>query len=292
MIKTGILGTTETACNYAGIIKQSPNFELTGCFSPDYNKTKSFASDFNLLAYPSAEALFNYADALIITEFSPDFLTITEKALKNFKHVLITNPFLAGLEEINYLRKLSEESGVLMQISGGFKFQPIASEVENKGCFFADLKHSFDRKNNVWSGFKYMQILLNDISLLLTLLKGIPKKISSNSWELCDFNPEVLTVRIELDNGCVANLLVSTIESSNNFELNVYGTEGILKFGKMHSDIFERNSDIVFELNHFSKNIENSYFTTQHHDIMFQALNLVHGIKVKSSRYFSINIPD
>ncbi|NJK94566.1 MAG: Gfo/Idh/MocA family oxidoreductase [Bacteroidales bacterium] len=142
MIKTGILGTSETANFYATILKNSDSFELTGCFSPDYDKAKTFAANFGQIAYPTAEALFKYADVLIITDFSPDFLNITTKALKNFKHVLVTNPFLAGLDEIQYLRKLSEESRVIFQIAGGFNYNPYISGFINKTGYLAELKHS------------------------------------------------------------------------------------------------------------------------------------------------------
>lgn len=293
MIKTGILGTSETANLFAGALKESENFELTGCFSPDYTKSKLFASEHNLVAYPSAEAMFNYADALIITDFSPDFLINTEKSLKAFKHILITNPFLAGIEEIQHLRKLSEESGVLMQIAGGFKFKSILP-TDCKSYYFADLKHTFSPNNNIYLSQKLLESLLYDISLLLILLKGVPKKVNNNAWDINGKSTDLLSARIELDNGNVANILLNQLTEKNSFILNLYGNEGLTTFESEFSGKEMGECDkcsVKHELAHFGKSIKNHNLDSVHNDIMFQALELAHNIKSKTSRNLAVNFP-
>lgn len=294
MIKTGILGTSETATLFAANIKELGKFELTGCFSPDYNKSKAFGATFGLIAYPSIDALFKYTDALIITDFSPDFLCITEKSLKNFKHVLISNPFLAGLEEILHLRKLSEESRVMMQIVGGFRYHQLSLKLENKSCYFSDLRHSFVKGMNICTGSKFMEFLLHDVSLTLSLLKGVSKKAITSAWDKCGNNPDLVSTRLDLDNGCTANILLSQVEDENKFALTLYSSEGVSKF---EFDPFGQDMDamkshsIIYELEHFASSIQ-SRSTASHNDIMFQSLELVHNIKTKAIRQFSSNIQE
>lgn len=289
MIRTGILGTSETAYNYANTIKESGNFELTGCFTPDYNDSKEFAAQFGLIAYPSVEALFNYTDALVVTDFCPDFLPITEKALKNFKHILITNPFLIGFEELQHLRKLSNESGVTMQIGGGFKFQAILSDYNIQNCYFADLKHSI-KPENINSGARYMELLLHDISLLLIILKGIPKKLNLSFWDESGNNPDFMSARIDLDNGCAANLLLNQKGNENSFNLSLYSNNGISKYDNNY--LLKSNSveSIINELDHFYSCIESDYSTSTHNDIIFKAMELAYTIKTKTFRCDAINI--
>lgn len=287
MIKTGILGTSESAALFAAILKKSEIFKLTGCFSPDYSKSKTFASQFGLVAYPSAEALFNYADALIITDFAPDFLSTTEKAIKSFKHILITNPFLAGLEEIQHLRKLSEESGVILQIAGGFKYNHLFTEVGSRNLFYADLKHTFKAGVNICHSPGFMEHLLNDISLLLILLKGVSKKTGISAWELCSPECLVISVRIELDNGNIANVLISQLENIDDFNLHLYGADGLLSFNL--SERLDKTSSVEGELIHFKNNITNTDTTSFYNDIMFQALELTHRIKMKTFQNFAVN---
>jgi hypothetical protein len=287
MIKTGILGTSESAALYAGILKNSEIFELTGCFSPDYSKSKTFASQFGLVAYPSAEAIFNYADTLIITDFSPDFLLTTEKAIKNFKHILITNPFLAGLEEIQHLRKLSEESGVIMHIAGGFKFNHLFTKTGSTNIFYADLKHTFPACFNICQSSGFMEHLLNDISLLLFLLKGMSKKTSISAWEICSSECVVIPVRIELDNGNIANILISQMEDKEDVNLHLYGADGLRSFNLQER--LDKTSSVEGELIHFENNITNRHTNSSHNDIMFQALELTHRIKMKTFQNFAVN---
>lgn len=291
MIKTGIIGTSETACNYATIIRDSGDLELTGCFSPDYSRNKDFASLFNLVAYPSLEALFNYADALIITDFAPGFIPFTEKALKNFKHILITNPFLAGFEEIQYLRKISEESGVTMQIAGGFKFHSILKDCKDKISYFADLKHSFNSSKDK-NGARYMDFLLQDISLLLTILKGMHKKVSVSSWDLNGRNPDFMSARIDLDNGFAANILINQMENKKSFTLDLFNNDGVCSYNDCNSDLTTSSEleSISIELGHFIQSITNHCSPSNHNDIMFQSLELVHTIKAKTIRPTTANI--
>lgn len=291
MIKAGILGASSTADLYARILKMSGIFDLTGCYTPD--SQNSFSSKYNLLIYPSAEILFNSCDALIITDFAPDFLAYAEKAIKNFKHILITHPFLAGLDEIDYLRKLSEESGVFMQIAGGFSFQNISAENEN--CLLADLKHSFGSEVKSCSTPFFMEYLLRDLALVLTLLKGMPKKTGIYSWETQELKNDLISVRIELDNGSIANLLLGDLEKSDHFVLNLYRTDGVKSFESDHlSEEFNTTRVISTqrELEHFEQSIRNRYQSSFHDDIMFQALELSHRIKAKTIRNSVANFPD
>lgn len=290
MIKTGILGTTETAKAFASRIKSSQDFELTGCFSPDYEKAKNFASIFDLIAYPSADALFKYTDALIITDFAPDFLSITSKALKNFKHVLISNPFLAALEEIQQLRKISEESRVIFQINGAFS-HPLFSEIQIQPAYLAEMRRSISSET-CYSGHKYMEIVMQDIYLVLYLLKGYGKRLYTNSWDCQGMNPDVISARIELDNGSIANLLINRTIEENGVILDLIGPDG-------SSRVEENNlkpdhepaklKAIEQELLHFSQRIHNPYASAWQDDVIFQALELSYAIKNKSSRHFTID---
>jgi hypothetical protein len=294
MIRTGILGTSETAHHYVEKIKESDQFELTGCYSPDYYKSKTFAAEYDLIAYPTPEALFNYTDALVITDFSPDFLLSVEKSLKNFKHVLITNPFLAGFEEIQYLRKLSEESKVLFQIAGGFYYHHLySSDINNDSTFYADLKHTFKIGENICKGFRFMEVLLHDISLLLQLMKGLPKKNNTATWDMRGSNPDLMSTRLELDNGHTANILFSQIEDTNRFTLSWYHAGGVSKIDFDTIDpkmIHSQHKAVQNELDHFSNSIQMNKTANLHNDIVFQALELVHSTKEKAVRYFTSNV--
>jgi len=293
MIKTGILGTSETAQQFAEILKKSDKYELTGCCSPDYSKTKAFAAQFELVAYPTVEALFKYTDALIITDFSPDFISSSEKSLKNFKHILITNPFLAGIEEIGYLRKLSEESRVIFQIAGNFHYQSLLASQSIDASFFADLRHTFKEGSNICTGFKFMEFLLYDISLLLFLLKGAPKKISTAAWDMKGNNPDLMSARLELDNGHTANILLSQVEDVNSFSLSAYHKNGVSKYyldTNIHDAGTLTKNAIEAELKHFDASIEAPNLAQYQNETVFQALELVHSIKEKAVRFFTSNI--
>lgn len=291
MIKIGILGTTETAKAFATKIKSCEKFELTGCFSPDYDQAKNFASLFDLVAYPSADALFNYTDALIITEFAPDFLSTTSKALKNFKHVLITNPFLAALEEIQQLRKLSEESRVIFQIMGAYSYPSLFSDNLNKSAYLADMRRNICPDAG-YSGHKYMEILMQDIYLLLFLLKGCAKRIYTNSWDSQGLNPDIISARIELDNGNIANYLVNRTAKDNSLTLGLFSPEGsfnIVNDSKLFDNDTNKLISIEQELLHFYERIQNPYALTCQSDIIIQALELSHTVKNKSTRLLTID---
>jgi hypothetical protein len=293
MIKTGILGTSTTADLYARILKNSDIFTLSGYYAPDPAHSGTFAFRKDLPSFPSAGSLFNSCEALIITDFAPHFLKHAEEAIKSFKHILITNPFLAGLEEIDHLRKLSEESGVFMQIAGGFRFQNLLPETEN--CLVADLKHSFGPGMNVWSTASVMEYILCHTAYLLSLLKGIPKKHSIHAWETHGVKSNLISCRIDLDNGSIANILLGDLGKSDHYILQLFQVEGVKSFESEHLSAELNKAEeaaVERELIHFEKSIHNRYLSSFHNDVMFQALELSHRIKEKAVRYSSVSYPD
>ncbi|NJO69102.1 MAG: hypothetical protein HC830_07295 [Bacteroidetes bacterium] len=206
--------------------------------------------------------------------------------------MLVTNPFLAGLDEIQYLRKLSEESRVIFQIAGGFNYNPYISGFINKTGYLAELKHSCNCEPGLCNNTRYLEVLLQDSAVLLSLMRGTAKRISINSWDCKGLNPDLLSARIELDNGNIANLLITQGEKENKLNLELYSNDGISRTsialtqdnqGKMLED------SISLELAHFYTRIHNPFSNSNQHDMMFQALEIAHTIRAKVIRHYAVN---
>lgn len=293
MIKTGILGTSTTAGYYAETLRHSNSFELTGCYSPDYEKSKQFGAHFNLVAYPSMEALYKYADALIVTDFAPDFLGAAEKSLKNFKHILIANPFLAALNEIQYLKKLSEESNVVMQIAGGQQHRMLGlNEEDDQACYFAEIHRDIPDLQN--KGFQCLtEALLTDVSILLKILKGTPKRVISNAWNSCNLNPNLISIRIELDTCFAASLLLNGTAEKSDFRMSIYGTNEVTRVSAPFTHEQDKEFSLrsaSFEMEQFETGINAMDRNLNSNTPVFQALEIVHSVKDKILRNITSDI--
>jgi len=64
-------------------------------------------------------------DTAIIADDSPETMQLAEMSLKALKHVFIARPDRLTIEQIKYLQRLAEESGVVIQLGAGYMFCPV-----------------------------------------------------------------------------------------------------------------------------------------------------------------------
>ncbi|MDR2848463.1 MAG: Gfo/Idh/MocA family oxidoreductase [Bacteroidales bacterium] len=125
MIRIGIIGTDFSADLQTTAVLADSAFEIVGCYDKNTRESMLFARKYRLISYSSLDALFNYAEAISIASETPDTCFFAERSLKAFKHVHISHPHLLTTKELQYLAKLADESGVILQLGTKYNHCPV-----------------------------------------------------------------------------------------------------------------------------------------------------------------------
>ncbi|MDR2036391.1 MAG: Gfo/Idh/MocA family oxidoreductase [Bacteroidales bacterium] len=211
MIRIGIVGTDVLAHLHTAVLMTNNSYEIVGCYALENRESMVFARQNRLVSYSSLDALFKYTDAIDITDDVPEIMFIAERALKEMKHVYITHPQNLSLDEIQYLVKLANESGVILQLATRHRYCPVYNHVSELGIpRVVEVKHHMKRnKSELCTQIK--SELAYDLDFILGIMNANIAKIDVKTWSVSERNPDLLNCRLECDNGSYINIMMHTI---------------------------------------------------------------------------------
>ncbi len=235
MVRIGIIGTDAIAHIHTGGLLTNNNYDIAGCYAPDNRKSMVFARQYRLVSYSSIEALFKFTDAIDIAGSFPEATDLAEKCLKEMKHVYITQPYRLDIDEIKYLMKLANESGVVLQVGTGYRYCPVyesLSKIQQKPRII-DIRHNLLSGVDLLSQLNFE--LVRDLDFVLGILHANISKIDVKTWTKSESYLDLLNCRIECDNGCSVNMIMHTIsEGDPKLEITCNYSDTIIR-----TDVFK-----------------------------------------------------
>jgi len=81
MTKIGIIGSDKYLFQLADLFRGIDGFELTGWFNDNYNDSAEISLPYNVIPYPTIEALFRYVDAIALNHEAIYDNLVIEKCL-------------------------------------------------------------------------------------------------------------------------------------------------------------------------------------------------------------------
>ncbi|MBL7943884.1 MAG: Gfo/Idh/MocA family oxidoreductase [Flavobacteriales bacterium] len=243
MLKIGVLG-----CGHLGRIHMkcirdlTDDYVLTGCFDPVPDKCASAASEFQTLAFHSMESLIESVDVVDIVTPTLYHYDCAVAALKKFKHVFIEKPVTQTIEEARQLERLAIEAGVKVQVGHVERFNPaftaVLPHLQQPRFIETHRLAEFNPRGTDVS--VVLDLMIHDIDIVLSVTGANVRQINASGVAVLSDTPDIANARIEMDNGCVANLTASRISlkkmrKSRFFQRDAYITV----------DFLSRESEIV-----------------------------------------------
>ena len=241
-------------------------FQLVGMYDPDATvvegRQKDWSEPFpNLRVFPSVEAaLESDAEAVIVEGHVYQNLDYAEQALEAGKHVLLEKPAGVDLEQLKRIHKLSERTGLMLQMAYMWRYNPALHEMLRlaKSGAFGDLFYyrghipkpiswhpQLAQEFKVYHGGIYFEMAGHLIDLMVIMM-GEPKGVQPSLGRHYDNRSEVdnAVVVHEFDNGFgTIDTAGMHIESGKTRRIEVYGTKGTA----IHTPIGSDNLSLSLE---------------------------------------------
>lgn len=211
MLRIGVFGVGHLGKFHLNNWKEVPGTELVGFYDPDDDTAKKVSEKYQLPRYTNADALIDACDAVDIVTPTTYHFELCEKAIKKGKHVFVEKPLANTMNEARQLVKLTEESGIKCQVGHVERFNPafLAIKEMKLNPMFIEVHRlaQFDPRGTEVSVI--LDLMIHDIDIILSIVKSDVKNISASGVGVITETPDIANVRIEFDNGCVANLTSS-----------------------------------------------------------------------------------
>lgn len=217
-LKIGVLGAGHLGKIHMKCIRElSDEYELVGFFDPDVQKAKTAAAEFELMPFHSPESMMDAVDVVDIVTPTIFHHDMAAKAIRKFKHVFVEKPVTTTLDEARNLIKLSKEAGVKTQVGHVERFNPAFMAVQphfDQPKFIET--HRLAQFNPRGTDVSVvLDLMIHDIDIVLAVTGANVRRISASGVAVLSDTPDIANARLELDNGCVANLTASRISLKN-----------------------------------------------------------------------------
>jgi len=190
-----------------------PGVELVGFYDIDDDTAKEVSEKYQLPRFLDVDELIRVCDAVDIVVPTPFHFEYCEKAIKKGNHVFVEKPLANTMEEAHQLVKLTHESGIKLQVGHVERFNPAFLAIRGMELqpMFIEVHRLAQFNPRGTEVSVILDLMIHDIDIVLSIVKSDVKNISASGVGVMTETPDIANVRIEFDNGCVANLTSSRI---------------------------------------------------------------------------------
>ena len=242
MLKIGQIGAGHLGKFHLNNWKTIEGVELVGFCDTDDANAAAVAQKYELRRFDTPEALIDACDAIDIVAPTTVHDPLCELAIRKGKHVFVEKPLAHTMDEAKDLVKLAKEANVKFQVGHVERFNPafLALQGQVLQPMFIEVHRLAQFNPRGTDVSVILDLMIHDIDIILSLVKGNVSYISANGVAVMSDTPDIANVRIEFDNGCVANLTSSRISMKKMRKMRLFQKDAYIGI-----DFLEKKTEII-----------------------------------------------
>ena len=242
MLKLGIFGVGHLGKFHLNNWKQIPDVEIVGFFDPNNDNAKAVEAEYGIKRFMDEEALIKASDMIDVVTPTHLHFPVCEMAIKMGKHVFVEKPMANTIEEGKAIMEMIKEAGVKLQVGHVERFNPAFTALKditlNPSFIEVHRLAQFNPRGTEVSVI--LDLMIHDIDIILSIVKSGVKHISASGVAVLTDTPDIANVRIEFNNGCVANLTSSRISMKKMRKIRLFQKDAYIGI-----DFLEKNTEII-----------------------------------------------
>jgi predicted dehydrogenase len=242
MLKIGVFGVGHLGKFHLNNWKEIEGTELIGFYDPSDDNAKEVSEKYQLPRFLDVDALIEASDAIDIVAPTNFHFELCEKVIRKGKHVFVEKPLANTMEEARQLVKLAQESNIKLQVGHVERFNPafLALKDVELNPMFIEVHRLAQFNPRGTEVSVILDLMIHDIDIILSIVKSGVKNISASGVAVMTDTPDIANVRIEFDNGCVANLTSSRISMKRMRKMRLFQKDAYIGI-----DFLNKKTEII-----------------------------------------------
>ena len=242
MLKAGVLGAGHLGKIHLRLLNQSDKYELVGFYDPNKENADAVVKEYGFKYFDKIEDLIDAVDVVDIVTPTLSHYDVAKQTIESGKHVFIEKPITNTVEEAEELLELLEKHNVKGQVGHVERFNPAFISVKDQITepMFIEAHRLAEFNPRGTDVPVVLDLMIHDIDVILSVVNSEVKNIHSSGVSVISETPDIANVRIEFENGCVANLTASRISMKNMRKTRIFQRDAYVSI-----DFLEKKSEIV-----------------------------------------------
>jgi len=242
MLKVGVFGVGHLGKFHLNNWKEIKRAELVGFYDPDDTIAAEVTEKYQLQRFTDQDTLIEACDLIDIVAPTPLHFNLCQKAIRKGKHVFVEKPLAASMEEARELVKLVRESNVKLQVGHVERFNPAFLALQNSQLapMFIEVHRLAQFNPRGTEVSVILDLMIHDIDIILSIVKSEVNSISASGVAVVSDTPDMANVRIEFNNGCVANLTSSRFSMKKMRKMRLFQKDAYIGI-----DFLNKKTEII-----------------------------------------------
>lgn len=242
MLKVGIFGAGHLGKFHINNWLQIDGVRVVGFHDPSDATAAHIHEQYALERYDAAERLMDACDMVDIVAPTTAHYELCRMAILKTKHVFVEKPLAHTMEEARELIKLAKEANIKFQVGHVERFNPafVVAKDHIHNPMFIEVHRLAQFNPRGTDVSVILDLMIHDIDIILSLLKSNVKHISASGVRVLSDTPDIANVRIEFDNGSVANLTSSRISMKKMRKMRLFQKDAYIGI-----DFLNKKTEII-----------------------------------------------
>ena len=242
MLKVAVFGTGHLGKFHLNNWKEIKKIELIGFYDPDDATAQTIIEKYQLKRYTDIDELMDMCDIVDIIAPTNFHFELCEKAIRKGKHVFVEKPLANTMHEAKELVKLVKESNIKLQVGHVERFNPayLAISTTPLHPMFIEVHRLAQFNPRGTEVSVILDLMIHDIDIILSIVHSDVKNISASGVAVMTDTPDIANVRIEFNNGCVANLTSSRISMKKMRKIRLFQKDAYIGI-----DFLNKKTEII-----------------------------------------------
>lgn len=242
MLKVGVFGVGHLGKFHLNNWKEIEGVKLVGFFDPNNENAKDVTEKYGLKRYMDEDKLMDACDVIDVITPTNQHFEICMQAIRKGKHVFVEKPITHTIQEGRALVNMVREANVKVQVGHVERFNPAYLAVKDMHLnpMFIEVHRLAQFNPRGTEVSVILDLMIHDIDIILSLIKSDVKSIAASGVAVMTDTPDIANVRIEFNNGCVANLTSSRISMKKMRKMRLFQKDAYIGI-----DFLEKKTEII-----------------------------------------------
>lgn len=261
MLRIGIFGVGHLGKFHLNNWKEIADTEIVGFYDPSDEVSGPVAERYGIRRFNDPEALMDACDAADIVAPTTAHYSLCKMAILKSRHVFVEKPLANNMEEAREIVKLVHEANIKFQVGHVERFNPalLAAQQYNLQPMFIEVHRLAQFNPRGTDVSVILDLMIHDIDIILSLVKSNVKNVMANGVQVLSDTPDIANVRMEFDNGCVANLTSSRISMKKMRKMRLFQKDAYIGI-----DFLDKKTEIIKYKSADDKNVFSFEIDTGH----------------------------
>jgi predicted dehydrogenase len=238
-VKVGVVGTGYLGRLHARVLTEIPEAQVVGFVEPNDAIAAEVEESLKLKRFATVAELAREIDGAIVATPTTSHFQVASELLEAGVDVMVEKPITSTADEAQRLIELAAKHGRIVQVGHVERYNPaivaVASLVGASRYFEAERLGVFvPRSLDV---DVLLDLMIHDLNLVLSLLKQKVVDVRAVGVPVLTDKVDITNVRLELENGAVANLTASRVSQERVRKQRFFGSDFYLSVDTKEQEV-------------------------------------------------------